>query len=321
MRELKRQLQEERKRINAVLERECSLLPPLVRPVAEHILNSGGKRLPPLLTAFMAKVFDCDHADIYDLGAAVELCHMATLLHDDIFDHAATRRGKTSAHAIFGVTPVMLAGDAMLGQAAHLASRQCNGDIVSCFGQAIVHTAQGEVAEFQSLGRIDLPYEEYLEIISGKTAWALRSACEVAAIRSGAEPEAVQAAARFGMELGIAFQIIDDALDIAPEKIIGKPAGGDIREGKSTPLIRFYWESLPSDRAAAFAAKFKERSFEESEVQAAIEAMRKEKLDVRTRRLAAQHLQNALEALKVLPEGPGRDTLVKVSEFICSRNN
>ena len=124
---LARMLHAEEPRIDAVLQAQIAALPPLVRPVADHSLNAGGKRLRPLLCVFMGKVFGCEHQDIYTLAVAVELFHVATLMHDDFLDNAATRRGSSSAHAKFGPTVAVLGGDAMLAHAAKMVAQLNNG--------------------------------------------------------------------------------------------------------------------------------------------------------------------------------------------------
>ena len=320
MQQLAQALIEEQPRINAVLDREVAALPALVRPVAAHVLGAGGKRLRPLLAILMARVFGGQSDDIYSLACAVELFHVATLLHDDILDCAAIRRGSAAAHTVFGPVPTTLAGDALLATAAHMVARQGDARLTACFAEAIVHTTAGELAEFTHQGDIALPHAVYLEIITGKTAWALRASCELAALRLGASEEEVAAAAAFGQELGIAFQMVDDALDIAPEKETGKPAGGDLRERKCTPLSRFYWEGLSPAEAAGFAERFAKGAFSDAELSGIIAKMKEQGLDERTRVLAEEHLARAQQALSRLPEGPGRDLLALMPEYVRTRN-
>ncbi len=317
---LTRALRAEEPRIDAILQTQIAALPPLVRPVAGHTLNAGGKRLRPLLCVFMGKVFGCEHPDIYTLAVAIEFFHVATLMHDDFLDHATTRRGASAAHAEFGPTVAILGGDAMLAHAAKMVAGLSDHRLSNCFAEAVLQTATGEIAEFASQGDIDVSHEKYIEIITGKTAWSLRAACELAAVRSGAPEDEIASAARFGLELGIAFQIVDDALDIAPINDIGKPAGGDLRERKCTPLIRCYRDSLPPDQALPFAAKFSAGAFSDAEAEAIIGAMRRTGCDEKTRALADEHLGRARAALSALPAGPRRDTLALVPDYIKKRN-
>ena len=321
MLDIKRVLREEQPKISAALEREVEALPAAARPIARHTLLAGGKRLRPLLSAHMGRLFGCAHPDIYAIAGAIEFVHMATLIHDDILDNATTRRGVLAAHKVFTPTAAILAGDVMLAHAARMVAHIDNTFIAQRFAEAVVHTAAGEIDEFTHLGNINLSYENYLAIITGKTAWNLRIACQLPAHYAGAAPEQVEAAAVYGLELGIAFQIVDDALDAAPESDTGKPSGGDLRERKCTPLTRFYFETLSEPDAAVFAEKFAAGSFSEKELDAIVVAMREKGLDKKTRDLAEPHLAKAKEALALLPAGRERDLLAQVPDFIKNRGN
>ncbi len=312
-------LREEQPRINAVLEKEIAALPESAREVARHTLSAGGKRLRPLLAVLMGRLFGSGRPDIYAIAAAIEFVHVASLIHDDVLDNAAMRRGILAAHTVYTPTVAILGGDVMLAHAASMVARLNDPFISFQFAEAVTQTAVGEIDEFNHLGDVALPYEKYLAIITGKTAWNLRIACELPAHRAGAGEEEVRAAARFGLELGIAFQIVDDALDIAPSTDTGKPSGGDLRERKCTPLTRFYMESLPAGDAAIFAEKFKTGSFTEGEIAAIIRTMRKKGMDKQTRDLAEPHLARAKEALASLPAGKERDILEQVPDFIKNR--
>lgn len=319
--DIKRVLREEQPKISAALEKEVEALPAPARPIARHTLLAGGKRLRPLLAAYMGRLFGCNHPDIYAIAGAIEFVHMATLIHDDILDNATTRRGVLAAHKVFTPTTAILAGDVMLAHAAKMVVHIDDTFIAQQFAEAVVRTAAGEIDEFTHLGDINLSYENYLDIITGKTAWNLRVACQLPARYAGATPEQVEAAAVYGLELGIAFQIVDDALDAAAESDTGKPSGGDLRERKCTPLTRFYYEALAPGEAAAFAEKFAAGSFSDAEVEAIVATMREKGLDKKTRDLAEPHLARAKEALALLPAGKERDLLAQVPDFIKNRGN
>ena len=314
-------LREEQPRINAVIQNEIAGMPELVQPVASHSLNAGGKRLRPMLTVFMGRLFGVTHPDLYTLAAAIEFFHVATLIHDDVLDNAPTRRGNPAAHAVYEPKHAILGGDAMLAHAARMVARIGNPRIVQQFAEGVVQTATGEIEEFMHLGNIALPHETYLKIITGKTAWSLRCSCEIPAIYAKCSEEKLRAAATFGLELGLAFQMVDDALDIAPSEHTGKPSGGDLRERKCTPLNQLYWLSLPQQEAEAFAECFAEGAFTDDEIAATIDAMRAKGLDTKVRDMAAVHLARAEEALVCLPGGAARDLLAQVPEFIRSRGN
>lgn len=318
---LKSVLRDEQPRIVAVLEREIASLPASARDVARHTLLAGGKRLRPLLAVYMGRLFGCDHSDIYDMAAAIEFVHVASLIHDDVLDNATTRRGLLAAHTVYTPTVAILGGDVMLAHAAGMVARIGEKFISMRFAEAVSRMAVGEIDEFNHLGDANLPYEEYLSVITGKTAWCLRVACELPAYRAGASEEQVNAAAEFGLELGIAFQIVDDALDIAPSKDTGKPSGGDLRERKCTPLVRFYMDALDEAEAKNFAEKFRAGSFTEPEIESILRTMREKGLDQKTRDLAAPHLERAKQALSLFPDTKERKVLGLVADFIKDRGH
>lgn len=318
---LKSVLREEQPRIIAVLEREINTLPEAARDIARHTLFAGGKRLRPLLAVYMGRLFGCGHPDIYTMAAAIEFVHVASLIHDDVLDNATTRRGILAAHKAFTPTVAILGGDVMLAHAAGMVAEIGDKVISMRFAEAVAKTAVGEIDEFRYLGDAYVSYEDYLAVITGKTAWCIRVACELPAYRAGASEEQVKAAAEFGLELGIAFQIVDDALDIAPSQDTGKPSGGDLRERKCTPLVSFYRESLPEAEAKVFVEKFRNGTLTETEIAAILRVMREKGLDRKTRALADPHLARARNALEKLPDNAERKVLGLVVDFIKDRGH
>lgn len=314
-------LSREEKKISETLRREISRLDPVVQPLALHVVEAGGKRIRPLMAVLMAAAFGCRSESVYETGCAIELLHGASLMHDDVVDGAAVRRGSPSSHSVFGVSRTILTGDVLLAACMRIVLRTRVFEIIDSVAGAAEKTAAGEVDEICNLRNPEMDYASYLRIITGKTAYLIRSACEVGALHAGAAPEAVEAAARYGLELGIAFQLVDDALDIAPQKKTGKPTGGDLREGKVTPLIRFYMESMSADERAAFAHGFTQASFSDEEVQMHVERMREAGCDKRTRALADEHLASAEKALELVPACKERDVLRAMIDYIRNRDH
>ncbi len=320
--------------VNAALEKEINSLHPLVQPVLRHVLLSGGKRVRPALAALAARLMapeagssgeclarervpgECSPGEYLpedglsapleinhsSLGVALELLHGASLLHDDIVDAADLRRGRPTAHKIYGLGTVVLAGDILLAKSVQMVAELGQAELTEIFAQAITETAAGEIAELAILRDIDLSTEDYLEIIKGKTAWLLRASCELGARLAGAGVAESEAMASYGHNLGMAFQMVDDALDFSPcSKDTGKPVGGDLREGKLTPPLRLYYNSLSGGEREAFAAKFKSGSFNAAEVLAIGEQIREQGFADRTRTLAEEYLEKARVALSALP--------------------
>ncbi|MDR2891745.1 MAG: polyprenyl synthetase family protein [Deltaproteobacteria bacterium] len=319
MLKLKNYLKDEEQRISDHLKKEILTLDPVVQPMVEHTLSAGGKRIRPFLTVLFGKLFGYTDPAVYSLASAVEFIHSATLIHDDIIDAADTRRGSPAAHLVFGAPQALLAGDVLLSAAMLLALRLNNYKVMECCATAVARTAAGQLEETQNLRNPYLPFEDYLHIITGKTAYLISCACESGAILAGASVEHCAAAAEFGLQIGIVFQLVDDALDIAPESEIGKPSGGDLREGKFTPLLHFYLQALQAREATNFAAKFAAGTLDEAELAAALADMRRLGCDARTRALADRHLTLAEAALERLPAGTERDLLAKVAAYVRTR--
>ncbi len=295
-------LLKEQPRINDELSALSAVLPDYVRPTAKYALEGGGKRLRPLLTVLCGRALGYKGKQLHKVGCAVELLHAATLLHDDVLDNADMRRGKPCAHHVFGLAPTLLAADAMFAQGCTLIAEFNNPRMVKCLSNAIVQTANGEIMEIAHQGKVQADMAVYTEIISSKTAWLLRAACELGARMATDNEKYIQAAADFGHNLGMAFQIADDALDFSPSSDTGKPEGGDVREGKFTPPILFYMQSLVHEKRQTFVENFAALRFSEEDVLNIVKAIRDGGFQTQTLQLADNYLNNAAQALAILPQ-------------------
>ncbi len=319
MHELKARLAQELPHIEKALSDVCSGLPPAVRPVAQHIFSAGGKRLRPFLTILVARLFSYANQDLYSLAVSMEMLHAATLLHDDVLDDALVRRGHPAAHTLFDVTSTILAGDALLASANTLVSTFDDIRLCRCFSEATLRTANGEILEIQYMHRLDQGPEIYNEIVLGKTAWLLRASCFLGALRAGASEQELEAVGTYGQELGIAFQIVDDALDFAPESLTGKPSGGDILEGKLTPPIRLYREQLSPAERDAFDAAFTQGTFTKDDAARMGTEICRKGFDTHTRHMAGEALHRARQALHALPQGDENIILRQMTDFVQNR--
>ncbi|MDR2051334.1 MAG: polyprenyl synthetase family protein [Deltaproteobacteria bacterium] len=320
MHRFKEILKAEEKKITAALRDEINRLDPVVRPLVLHLVNAGGKRIRPLMTVLTAGAFGCSDPMIYALGGAMELLHGATLMHDDVVDGAELRRGSPATHTVFGINRSILAGDVLLAACMRIVLRSRNFEIMESVALAAEKTAAGEVEELHNLRNPQLDFAGYLRIITGKTACLAACACEIGAMQAGAPPERSRAAAAFGLELGIAFQMVDDALDIAPQSVTGKPAGGDLREGKVTPMFHFYLETLSPRERPEFIEAFSSGSFSESALRSITSRMRERGCAERTRALASEHLLKAAEYLALVPEGQEREILRALIAHVRDRD-
>lgn len=315
----KKYIADEERRINDCLDREVAQTEDVVRPLADYVLQSGGKRLRPLLAVLTGKAFGCQDDDLYTLGALLELVHCATLIHDDVVDDAALRRGVPALHAVRGSGVAVLTGDVLLSTAMLIGYRLDRKEVMEKILHAVAKTASGAVAELQNTGNASLDFAAYMSIISGKTAHLFSCSTETGALFAGASPEQVRTAAEFGMELGLAFQIVDDALDISAPKDSGKPVGGDIREGKMTPPLAFYLDCLDNGQKTEFMRKFSGSTLSAAEIEYTVGEMRRLGCAEKTRELAKLHLDKAREELAKFPTGFQKDMLLDITEYLCNR--
>ncbi|GAB4301224.1 MAG: polyprenyl synthetase family protein [Ignavibacteriaceae bacterium] len=221
----------------------------------KYILNSGGKRLRPLLVLLSAKAAGGKFSDAYNAAVAVELLHNFTLVHDDIMDNADKRRGRVTLHKKYDSSTAILAGDSLLAVAYECLLKDCRQNpvkIFQSFTKALVKVCEGQSLDKDFETRTAVAPEEYIEMISKKTAAMIEMCCELGGLIAGAPNKIVRALALFGRYIGIAFQIQDDLLDItADEKKFGKTSGGDLVEGKKTFLfLRALEKATGADREA-----------------------------------------------------------------------
>jgi octaprenyl-diphosphate synthase len=211
----------------------------LVNQVGEYIVNSGGKRLRPALVVLSAKAFGYSGKYHHDLAAVVEFIHTATLLHDDVVDESELRRGRATASALFGNAASVLVGDFLYSRAFQMMVEVNNMRVMQTLADATNTIAEGEVLQLLNCHDANVGAENYLHVIHCKTAKLFEAAMRLGAILAGADEAIEQAAAKYGMHLGTAFQLVDDVLDYsADEQETGKNLGDDLAEGKPTlPLI------------------------------------------------------------------------------------
>lgn len=236
--------------VERVLARALTNRHPRIAALLDHVGHYRGKRLRPALLLLVARACGRVGPVHHILGAVVEMIHTATLVHDDILDGATVRRHVATVSAEWGVPASVLLGDYLFTHAFHLAAT--TGDARACeiIGEATNRTCEGELCQGLQRGNMELTEEEYLDLIDGKTADLIACCCRLGALFSGAEPEAVEALSRYGRQLGLAFQIADDLLDlVGEERTTGKSLGTDLEQQKLTlPLIRLLTE-LPAAQA------------------------------------------------------------------------
>ncbi|MDH3998946.1 MAG: polyprenyl synthetase family protein [Desulfuromonadales bacterium] len=232
-------INEDIKRVEAQFCEDLTSRVPLIRTVGEYILDSGGKRVRPMLLLLSARLAGYQGDDHIGLASVVEFIHTATLLHDDVVDSAVLRRGQDTANTVWGNEASVLVGDFLFAKAFSIMVGAGNLDILKTLSDATTRMAEGEALQLVSTCELDIDEARYIEVVQNKTAVLISAACRCGAILGKCSAEQEAALATFGMELGIAFQFMDDALDyVADQAKFGKVCGQDLLEGKVTlPLI------------------------------------------------------------------------------------
>ena len=294
----------------------------MIPEIANHLIASGGKRLRPMLTLAMARLAGYAGDGHIKLAAAVEFMHTATLLHDDVVDESEMRRGKLAARMLWGNEASVLVGDFLLGQAFKMMVEVGSLRALEILSSAAAVIAEGEVMQLAAAKNTATTEDEYLAVIRAKTAELFAAACEVGPAL-GARPKDEQSACRsFGMNLGIAFQLVDDALDYGGKAAkLGKNVGDDFREGKITlPVVLSFRRGSESERV------FWRRTLEEGEatdadLEQAIALMTKHRALEDTIQRARHYGAIARTRWRCSPASPMKEALEEAVEFCIARSN
>jgi len=241
-------MQDDLNRVERRLLEAASIDFPIVSGMVQDLVKTGGKRLRPLLLLLAAKAFDYDRDRAVTAAAGVELLHTASLIHDDSIDRAALRRGQPTLNTQLSTGAVILIGDFLFAQSAILAAATDSTRVVSIFASSLGSICDGQLRETLDAHRLDQDRETYEHRIYGKTASLFAGAAEMGAVIGGASEEAIQQLRDFGGDIGMAFQIIDDVLDLREgTQMLGKPAGNDLRQGVVTLPTMLFAADLPGD--------------------------------------------------------------------------
>ncbi|HET7559820.1 MAG TPA: polyprenyl synthetase family protein [Limnochordia bacterium] len=291
---------------------------PLAAEIAQHLLQSGGKRVRPLMVLLFAHLFTDEVDRAVPIAAAAEMIHMATLVHDDVIDEAKTRRGRPTAGHAWGSQAAVLTGDMLLARALITLVDHSEARVVRLMSDMIFRMCEGEIAQNRGLFDLDQTEATYLARIRKKTADFFAACCEAGALAGGAQAEAAQCAAEFGLHMGIAFQIIDDLLDVEGDAaVVGKPVGNDLRSGVLTlPVLRAFADHKEAARARSWLSQ---RSLTPEQVDQLLVWVRETDGCEYARTQALAHAEQATAALGRLPSGPIRDLLGDLSGVLLTR--
>ena len=292
---------------------------PLICDVVTHIVASGGKRIRPALTLICSKL--CDYGEVRHiaLAAAVEFIHTATLLHDDVVDESKLRRGLPTANELFGNKASVLVGDFLFSQAFQLMVGDGSLKVLEILSDASAVIAKGEVMQLMTEGEPQTSIQNYLEVVTAKTAVLFASACELGAVVSE-KNEYEKILRNFGMNIGIAFQLIDDALDyIADETTLGKTIGDDFKEGKVTlPVILAYMAGNDEEKTF-WMRTLSELEQREDDFALAISLLKKHDVIKQTIDMAELYCEKSRQELRNFQESPARAALFDLVDFCASR--
>jgi octaprenyl-diphosphate synthase len=295
-----------------------------VYALTRHILNAGGKRLRPAMLALSARAIrpELDRARIATVGAAIEFVHMATLVHDDVVDNTAMRRGKPTANAVFGNGVAVLSGDYILARAMRLLAVDGDLRIIRAVSEITVEMSEGEVMEIAATGKPDLGVADYFEILRKKTAVFVDGCCRCGAILAGAEERLEGALAAYGYRLGMAFQLADDLLDYTGDpSITGKPRGSDLRDGRATLPFLLGLASATAREKKRLLAAFGNARLEDADVREVCDLLEAHGAFQRTREEACDHVQKADAALALLPASIARECFAALTSFVVQRDS
>jgi len=306
--------------VNAVILDRMQSEIPLIPALAGHLISGGGKRLRPMLTLAGAELVGYQGTRHHKLAAAVEFIHTATLLHDDVVDGSELRRGKTAANIVFGNPATVLVGDFLFSRAFELMTEDGSLKVLKILSSASAIIAEGEVSQLTAQRQIETSEERYLGIIGAKTAALFAAASRISAVVAECDDRKEQALDDYGRNLGIAFQLVDDAIDYDSDASqMGKDQGDDFREGKMTlPVILAYARGSEEEREFWRAAIAGRRTTDEDLAHAVALIRSHDALDA-TRERARLFAQRAIDALSIFPDGKARQAMAEAARFAVAR--
>jgi octaprenyl-diphosphate synthase len=290
-----------------------------ITEIGEYLREGGGKRIRPALLLLSAKLFDYKGRGAVRLGAVVEIIHTATLVHDDIIDEAQTRRGRPAANTRWGNSKCVLAGDWLYMQSFKIAVQERNFRVLDALIELTQQMVEGELLQMEKLGKL-ISLDEHFDLIFRKTACLFSVCMRLGAILGGATAEQEEAAGAYGRNLGMAFQIVDDVLDLtASENVLGKPVASDLREGKVTMAVIHALERCTLEEREKISTVLRDRAFNgvtHADILAILN--RYGSLEAANAR-AAQYAETARKAICTFPDSEIKRALLWAPEFVVAR--
>jgi octaprenyl-diphosphate synthase len=291
----------------------------LINTIGEHIIGGGGKRLRPALVLLSSGIFGPLKPQHHQLATIVEFIHTATLLHDDVVDESAMRRGKNTANHLFGNAASVLVGDFLYSRAFQMMVKLQNMRVMEVLSEATNIISEGEVLQLLNVHNADVTEHEYLKVINYKTAKLFEAATRLGAIITGANQRDETALALYGMRLGTAFQLVDDVLDLSGDSgKIGKNLGDDLNEGKPTLPLLIAMHRGNASESATIRKAIQQGGLDE--LPAVLAAVKATNALNYVRELAANEAKIGIDAIAHLPESTNKQALIDLAEFAVKRD-
>jgi len=312
---------EELKNVELQFRKDLESNVPLIRKVGEYVLASGGKRIRPALLLLAARLCNYQGERHVPLASVVEFIHTATLLHDDVVDNANMRRGLASANTLWGNEASVLVGDFLFSKSFSLMVADGDLNVLRVLADATTRIAEGEVLQLVCTSDLAVTEERYIEVVKCKTAILLAAACQAGAIIGGVSPREEQALAEFGMDLGIAFQLMDDTLDYtASEAEFGKSIGHDLEEGKITlPLIETLRRCTAAEHQLV-ADIIEKDELSDEDFDAVFALVRNYGGIGFTVKRAEEHIAKAKGHISIFPDSPARQAMFRLADYVVTRD-
>ncbi len=305
------------KKIYNLVKSTVSLIP----QISEHTISSGGKRLRPILTLACAKMCEYKGNAHIDLATSVEFIHTATLLHDDVVDKSDMRRGSYTANNLWGNKESILVGDFLLGKAFELMGAASSVEVYKVLSEAAVIISEGEVKQLSLTGKLNISENDYFDVIKSKTAKLFSAACEISGVISDVKEEEKIALREYGMNLGMAFQIIDDLLDYSTQTAkLGKNIGSDFKENKITlPIILAYKSANKPERLFWEKTFSKNRSNTKEDFKIALNILESGNFLKETMNIASNIINKAEQNISIFKDSIIKNTLLNLLPFVINR--
>ncbi len=290
-----------------------------ITEIGEYLRGGGGKRIRPAVLLLSSKLFNYEGRGAVRLGAVMEIIHTATLVHDDIIDEAQTRRGRPAANTQWGNSKCVLAGDWLYMQSFRIALQERNLRILDALIELTQQMVEGELLQMEKLGKC-ISQEEHFDLIYRKTACLFSVCMRMGAILGNASPQDEEKVAQYGRDLGMAFQIVDDVLDLtASESVLGKPVASDLREGKATMAVIHALERCTPEEHARIESVLRNRAFNDVTHEQILEILNKYGSIDAAHNRAAEYAESARKAICTFPDSEIKRALLWAPDFVVSR--